>query len=218
MAAPSAQPSAPSSPAQPIPLPVVRLIADLPADVAGQLLELAARMNANRTTALHEAIVLANLLYSEAAKRGKVVVQQGSFQKVIYLPKFSREVAGKFGIPQGRMSPVMKAKKTVRGIFDSVRKLFVAETPKPLADPLPVLRLTADLPADVAGQLRELAARMNANRTTALHEAIVLANLLYSEVTKADKPGKVVVKQGNIQNLVYLPKLSSEVAKITGIS
>jgi hypothetical protein len=72
---------------------VVRITADISAGVASQLSEVATLMNANRPTALHEAIVLTNLLYSEAAKRGKVVVPQGSMQKVIYLPKVQWRLA-----------------------------------------------------------------------------------------------------------------------------
>ena len=61
---------------------VVRITADIPAGVASQLSEVATLMNANRITALHEAIVLTNLLYSEAAKRGKVVVPKGACRRL----------------------------------------------------------------------------------------------------------------------------------------
>jgi hypothetical protein len=94
---------------------VVRITADIPVGVASQLSEVATLMNANRPTALHEAIVLANLLYSEAAKRGKVVVPQGSMQKVIFLPKVPREIAKHFGIPQRSVSRATQIIEVIRG-------------------------------------------------------------------------------------------------------
>ena len=103
---------------------VVRITADIPAGVASQLSEVATLMNANRPTALHEAIVLTNLLYSEAAKRGKVVAPQGSMQKVIYLPKVPREIAEHFGIPQGPMSLPTQITGKIQGAVSATRSLF----------------------------------------------------------------------------------------------
>jgi hypothetical protein len=204
------------------PTQVVRITADIPAGVASQLSEVATLMNANRTTALHEAIVLANLLYAEAAKRGKVVVPQGSMQKVIYLPKVPREIAQRFGIPQGSMSRVAQITKTIRGAVSATRRLFGRDRAGPTGLPanlpvVPVVRMTADVPADVASQLSEVATLMNANRTTALHEAIVLANLLYSETAKPSSPGYVVVKNNNIRKVIDLPKVPPDTAKQFGI-
>ena len=219
---------------------VVRITADIPAGVASQLSEVATLMNANRTTALHEAIVLANLLYSEAAKRGKVVVPQGSMQKVIYLPKVPREIAEGFGIPQGPMSLATQITGKIRGAVSATRRLFGRGRARPtgpsatdggraggdsggstggtsLPPAVLVVRMTADVPADVASQLSELATLMNANRTTALHEAIVLANLLYSETAKPSSPGHVVVKKNNIRNVINLPKVPPDTAKQFGV-
>jgi hypothetical protein len=219
---------------------VVRITADIPAGVASQLSEVATLMNANRTTALHEAIVLANLLYSEAAKRGKVVVPQGSMQKVIYLPKVPREIAEHFGIRQGPMSLATQITGKIRGTVSATRRLFGRGRAGPtgpsdtdgsraggdsgcstgktsLPPAVLVVRMTADVPADVASQLSELATLMNANRTTALHEAIVLANLLYSETAKPSSPGYVVVKKNNIRKVINLPKVPPDTAKQFGV-
>jgi hypothetical protein len=199
---------------------VVRITADIPAGVASQLSEVATLMNANRTTALHEAIVLANLLYAEAAKRGKVVVPQGSMQKVIYLPKVSREIAEHFGIPQESMRRAAQITKTIRGAVSATRRLFGrdrAGLPDIIPQFVPVVRMIADVPADVASQLSELATLMNANGTTALHEAIVLANLLYSETAKPSSPGYVVIKNNNIRKVIDLPKVPPDTAKQFGI-
>ena len=175
-------------------VPVLRLEADLPADVVGQLQDLATLMNANGATALHEAIVLANLLYCEATKRGKVTVRQGSTQKVIYLPKVSRKLVEIFRALPGRVGRP-------------------GGPPVSPAGPVPVLRLVADLPADVVSQLQELATLMNVNRATALHEAIVLANLLYSVASKSSNPGKVVVRQGGNEKVINLPTVPPDVKK-----
>lgn len=219
---------------------VVRITADIPAGVASQLSEVATLMNANRITALHEAIVLTNLLYSEAAKRGKVVVPQGSMQKVIYLPKVPREIAEHFGIPQGPMSLPSQITGKIQGAVSATRRLFGrgrAGPTRPSAiyggrvggdsgggtggtsvpSAVLVVRMTADVPADVASQLSELATLMNANRTTALHEAIVLANLLYSETAKPSSPGYVVVKKNNIRKVINLPKVPPDTAKQFGV-
>ena len=219
---------------------VVRITADIPAGVASQLSEVATLMNANRPTALHEAIVLANLLYSEATKRGKVVVPQGSMQKVIYLPKVPREIAEYFGIPQGSMSRAAQITEIIRGAVTATRRLFGRDRAgatelqatgggrarndsgggtggSDFPPAVPVVRMIADVPADVASQLSGLATLMNANRTTALHEAIVLANLLYSETAKPGSAGYVVVKKNNIRKVIDLPKVPSETAKQLGI-
>lgn len=71
----------------------VHLVADLQPEAAKQLRELAAKIGGNMTTALTQAILLANLLYSEAEKGGKVVVKEGNRQKIIDLPKVDQEVA-----------------------------------------------------------------------------------------------------------------------------
>ncbi len=191
--------------------PVVRLIADLQADVASQLQELAIRMLANRNTALHEAIVLSNLLYSEAAKSGKVVVKQGNIQKIIALPTVPPEVARQYKTLRRRTNLATNAMNAIRIALDILKGLVLRGSP-PSLDP-PVLRLSAFLRADVAGQLQELAILMNANQNTALHEAIVLSNLLYSEAAKS---GKVVVKQGGIEKVISLPKVPVKIAEESG--
>jgi hypothetical protein len=192
--------------------PVVRLIANLQANVASQLQELAIRMLANRNTALHEAIVLSNLLYSEAAKSGKVVVKQGNIQKIILLPTVPPEVARIYKTLRRRTNLATNVKNAIRIALDRLSGLFPRDSPSPL-DPPPVLRLSALLRADVAGQLQELAILMNANRNTALHEAVVLSNLLYSEAAKS---GKVVVKQGGIEKVISLPTVPVKVAEESG--
>jgi hypothetical protein len=204
--------------ADPGTVPVLRLTADLPADVVSQLQELASLMNANRATALHEAIVLANLLYCEAARRGKVMVRQGSTQKVIYLPKVTPKLAESFGIDPGRPGIIMSVRNLVSRILGGIKKLLIGEPPISSAGPVPIVRLTADLPADVISQLQEVASLMNANRTTALHQAIVLTNLLYSEAAKSSTPGHVVVKQGGNEKVIDLPTVSPEDAQNFGIS
>ena len=90
-------------------------------------------------------------------------------------------------------------------------------TDEPNLNPPQVVRITADVPADVASQLSEVATLMNANRTTALHEAIVLANLLYSETAKPSSPGYVVVKKNNIRKVINLPKVPPDTAKQFGV-
>jgi ankyrin repeat protein len=191
--------------------PVLELTANLQANVAGQLQDIAVLMNANRNTALHEAIVLANLLYSEAAKRGKVVVTQGNLQKIISLPKVPPRVARNYGTSPKHTGIVPGLVNAIRIALDAIGGLIFRSAP-PFLDP-PTLKLAAYLRADVASQLQELAVRMNANQNTALHEAIVLANLLYSEAAGS---GTVVVRQGSLDKVISLPVVPHEVAREFG--
>jgi hypothetical protein len=75
--------------------PQVHLEADLQPEAARQLRELAGRIGGNLTTALHQAILLANLLYGEAENGGKVIVQEGNLQKSINLPKVDKRIAAR---------------------------------------------------------------------------------------------------------------------------
>ena|SRR5579859_4378626 len=78
--------------------PSVRLEVDLQPEAAKQLKELANRIGGNQTTALHQAIYLANLLYGEAENGGKVIVRQGNIQKPVDLPKVNQRVAAKLEV------------------------------------------------------------------------------------------------------------------------
>ena len=83
--------------------PQVHLEADLQPEAARQLRELAGRIGGNLTTALNQAILLANLLYGEAENGGKVIVQEGNLQKSINLPKVDKRVAARIeAVTQGR--------------------------------------------------------------------------------------------------------------------
>ncbi len=71
----------------------VRLEATLQPEAADQLEHLARQLGANRTTALHSAIALADLLYQETSTGGKVTVRNNNVSKTIDLPKVDqREV------------------------------------------------------------------------------------------------------------------------------
>jgi hypothetical protein len=73
---------------------VVRLNANLRPEAAAALDDLAERIGGNRTTALHQAILLADLLYKEAADRGTIQVKKlGSSSKTLVLPKIDPELA-----------------------------------------------------------------------------------------------------------------------------
>lgn len=74
-----------------------------------------------------------------------------------------------------------------------------------------VVRLNANLQPEVASALDDLADRIGGNRTTALHQAILLADLLYKE---ADDRGTIQVKKaGSAPRTVVLPKINPELAK-----
>jgi hypothetical protein len=74
-----------------------------------------------------------------------------------------------------------------------------------------VVRLNANLRPDTARALDDLAARIGGNRTTALQQAILLADLLYKE---ADDRATIQVKRvGSKPQTVVLPKVDAELAK-----
>jgi hypothetical protein len=73
---------------------VVRVNANLQPEAASALDDLAARIGGNRTTALHQAILLADLLYKEADARGSIQVKRaGSAPRTLVLPKIDPELA-----------------------------------------------------------------------------------------------------------------------------
>jgi len=75
-----------------------------------------------------------------------------------------------------------------------------------------VVRLNANLQPEVASALDDLANRIGGNRTTALHQAILLADLLYKE---ADDRGTIQVKKaGSAPRTVVLPKINPEFARL----
>ena len=73
---------------------VVRLNANLQPEVATALDDLATRIGGNKTTALHQAILLADLLYREADDRGTIQVKKvGSTPRTVVLPKIDPNLA-----------------------------------------------------------------------------------------------------------------------------
>ena len=73
---------------------VVRINANLKPEVASALDDLADRIGGNRTTALHQAILLADLLYKEADDRGTIQVKKAGFApRTLVLPKIDPELA-----------------------------------------------------------------------------------------------------------------------------
>jgi hypothetical protein len=77
--------------------------------------------------------------------------------------------------------------------------------------PNQVVRLNANLRPDAAAALNDLADRIGGNRTTALHQAILLADLLYKE---ADEKATIQVKKlGSSSKTLVLPKINADLAK-----
>jgi hypothetical protein len=73
---------------------VVRVNANLQPEVASALDDLANRIGGNRTTALHQAILLADLLYKEADARGTIQIKKAGFApRTVVLPKIDPELA-----------------------------------------------------------------------------------------------------------------------------
>jgi hypothetical protein len=73
---------------------VVRLNANLRPEAADALEDLARRIGGNKTTALHSAIMLADLLYKEADNRATISVKRiGSQARAVVLPKIDPAVA-----------------------------------------------------------------------------------------------------------------------------
>jgi hypothetical protein len=73
---------------------VVRLNVNLRPDVAAALDDLADRIGGNKTTALHQAIMLADLLYQEADNRGTIQIKRaGSPTRAVELTKIDPGLA-----------------------------------------------------------------------------------------------------------------------------
>lgn len=68
----------------------------------------------------------------------------------------------------------------------------------------PVVRLTVNVSPEVASLLDELANTLNTTKTQALNQAIVTTAAIYKAQDAAG--GQVVIKRGNTQQLVNLPK------------
>jgi len=90
---------------------VVRLNANLQPDVATALDDLAERIGGNKTTALHQAILLAALLYREADNRGTIQVKKlGSAPQTLVLPKIDPKLANLVADELQQSDPVQAEK------------------------------------------------------------------------------------------------------------
>ncbi|MDQ6783813.1 MAG: hypothetical protein M3063_10290 [Actinomycetota bacterium] len=67
----------------------------------------------------------------------------------------------------------------------------------------PVVRITVNVSPEVASQLEGLATDMNTTKTQALNQAIATTAAMYKATARG---GQVVVKKGNTQQVVNLPK------------
>jgi len=110
---------------------IVRLEADLQPEAAEQLEYLAETIGANKTTALHVAIALADLLYREAAGGGQITIKRRNFSRVVDLPKvdvaqISSEVAASMALRQG---DVERAASEGQTEADRQTSRDMAETP-----------------------------------------------------------------------------------------
>src|ERR1700728_2493041 len=75
---------------------VVRLNANLQPEAANALDDLATRIGGNRTTALHQAILLADLLYAEADDRGTIQIKKsGLAPRTVVLTRIDPGLAAK---------------------------------------------------------------------------------------------------------------------------
>lgn len=67
----------------------------------------------------------------------------------------------------------------------------------------PVVRLTVNVSPEVAKLLDQLASNLNTTKTQALNQAITTTAAVYKATAEG---GRVVVRKGNTEQLINLPK------------